>query len=139
MPAAVENNRSLAEVIVEVKGEIKDFAQTRFDMLRSELQERRRTWKTALPTIAVGVVLLATAWFVLTAALIAVLAAAFYPSRFAYFFSCLIVGLLYAIAGAIMAGLAVRTLKERGLVPQRTIKVLREDAAWMQTEARSHV
>ncbi len=134
---AAENGRTVAGAIHEVRDELKDFVQTRIDMLRNELRDRVRAWKLALPTMVVGLVLLATAWFVLTAALIAVIAAGFYPNRFAYFFAFLIVGVAYALAGAVCAAFAVRQLKEQGLVPHRTLKILRDDANWLQTEARS--
>jgi hypothetical protein len=138
MPAA-DNGRSLASVVAELKNELKDFLQTRIEMLRSEWRDKLRVWKLALPLMAGGVVLLATSWLVLTAALTAIVATAFYPSRFAYFFALAIVGAAYLLAGVICAAFAVREMKERGIVPQHTIKVLKDDAAWLQTEARSQI
>jgi hypothetical protein len=138
MPVA-DNGRSLASVVAELKDELKDFGQTRVEMLRAELREKVRAWKLALPGVICGLVLLSTAWLVMTAALIAIIAAAFYPSRFAYFFAFVIVGVVYALAGAICAAFAIRSMKEQGITPGRTMKVLKEDAAWLRTEARSQV
>jgi hypothetical protein len=138
MPS-VENGRSLAEVVRELKEELRDFVQTRVDMLRFEVRDKARTWKTALPMIGVALVLLVTAWLVLTGALIALMASAFYPSRFAFFFAFLIVGGCYALFGSMCAAFAYRGIKTEGIAPQRTIKVLREDANWLQTEARSQL
>lgn len=139
MPVINENGRTLAGVIAELKDELKDFAQTRVEMLRSELRDKVKAWKTALPLIVIALVLMGTAWFVLTAALIAIIAAAFIPSPYAYFFALLIVGVVYLLAGAIGATFAIRELKEQGVVPHRTVQMLKDDKIWLQTEARSQV
>jgi uncharacterized membrane protein YqjE len=139
VPITNENGRTLAGVISELKGELKEFVQTRIAMLQSELKDKVDSWKVALPMIAVALVLGITAWLVLTAALIAVIAVAFYPSPFAYFFALLIVGVAYALIGALCAAFGWHELKQQGIVPHRTIRVLKEDRAWLQTEARSHI
>jgi cytochrome c biogenesis factor len=138
MPA-VDHTRSLAGIVAELKQELKDFLQTRIQILRSEVRDKLRAWKLALPLAALGVVLLATCWLVLTAALVAVLAAAFYPSRFAYFFALAIVGAAYFLGGALCVAFAVREMREQGILPQRTLKVLKEDAVWLRSEARSQI
>src|SRR5512146_261706 len=127
--------RSVAGVLSEIKDEVKEFAQTRIEMLKSEMKDKVSSWKTAVPLIGVGLVFGATAWFVLTAALIASVAEAFYPSRFAYFFSFIIVGVIYALVGVICATFAIRELRARGVMPERTIRVLKQDQVWLQTEA----
>ncbi len=133
------NDRSVAGVLAEMKDEIKDFIQTRLDMLKSEMKEKLSLLKTAVPLIVVGLVFGVTAWFVLTAALISIVALAFYPNRFAYFLSLLIVGAVYLVIGALSASFAVRELRQSGLKPERTIRVLKEDQVWLQTEARHQV
>lgn len=136
MPVLNENGRTLAGVITEFKDELKEFIATRVDMAKSELRDKMQAWKTALPLIVVGLVLLATGWFVLTAALIAIIAVAFRPSPFAYFFAFIIVGVAYAFAGVVCAAFAWRELAEQGIVPHRTVKVLQDDKVWLQTETR---
>lgn len=139
MPVLNENGRTLAGVIAELKDELREFVQVRFDMLRAELRDKVKTWRMALPLILTALVLLATAWLVLTAALVAVIAAAFYPSRLAYFFALAIVGVAYTLGGGIGAAFALRGLKAQGLMPRRTAKVLNDDKIWLQTEARSQI
>ncbi len=131
--------RSVAGVLAEIKDEVKDFVQTRIEMLKSEMKDKVSAWKTAVPLIAVGLVFAVTAWFVLTAALIAIIAEAFYPSRFAYFFSFVIVGVVYLLVGVISATFAIRELRQHGVMPQRTVRVLKQDQVWIQTEARQQV
>jgi hypothetical protein len=134
-----ENGRTLAGVIAELKDELKEFLQTRLSMLRSELRDKAAVFKLALPLLAVALLLLGTAWLVLTAALISIIAGAFSPSPFAYFFAFIIVGVAYALAGAICGTFGYRELKENRLVPERTLRVLKQDQLWLQTEARSQL
>jgi Putative Actinobacterial Holin-X, holin superfamily III len=133
------NERSVAGVLSEIKDELKEFLQTRMNMLKSEMKDKISTVKTAVPMIAAGLLFGLTAWFVLTAALISIVADAFYPNRFAYFFSFVIVGVAYALIGGISAAFAIRELRQSGLKPERTIRVLKEDQVWLQTEARNQV
>ncbi len=135
----INGERSVAGVLSEIKDEAKEFVQTRLDMLKSEMKDKMSAWKTAIPLIAVGLLFGLTAWFVLTAALISIIAQAFYPGRFAYFFSFVIVGVIYALIAAICGSFALREIKQRGVMPQRTIRVLKEDQLWLQTEARQQV
>jgi uncharacterized membrane protein YqjE len=137
MPVVNEHGRTLAGVVNELKYELKDFIQTRIDMARSELRDKVKAWKLALPLVAVALVLSATAWLVLTACLIGILATAFYPSRFAYFFATLIVGVVHLFGGAVCAILAYREFREQGVLPRRTLQVLKEDKLWLQKEAKS--
>jgi VIT1/CCC1 family predicted Fe2+/Mn2+ transporter len=134
-----ENGRSLAGVLAETRDELKEFVQTRLEMLKSELQDKVKAYKAAVPSAAIGITLLLTAWLVLTGALVAVIAAAFYPSRWAYFFALLIVGFVYLLAGGVLALVAYKTVRDTGVAPERTLKVLKDDRVWLQTEARQQV
>lgn len=135
----IENGRSLAGVIHELKDELKEFIQTRIAMLKSEMQDKVASWKTAGIMIAIAAVLGLTAWLLLTGALVSVVAAAFYPSRFAYFFAFVIVGLAYLIIAGLMGAFAASEIKRRGVMPERTIRVLKQDQVWLQNEARQRV
>lgn len=135
----IENGRSLAGVVNELKDELKESIQTRIAMLKSEMQDKVASWKTAGIMIGAAAFIGITAWLLLTAALVAVIAAAFYPSRFAYFFAFVIVGVAYALIAAATGGFAAREIKQRGVMPERTIRVLKEDQLWLQKEARQQV
>ncbi len=136
MPVINENGRTLAGVMTELKDELKEFVATRIDMAKSELRDKMTAWKASLPLIVIGLVLLGTAWFVLTAALISIVAMAFRAHPFAYFFAFVIVGVAYAFAGVVCAAFAWRELAEQGIVPHRTMKVLQDDKVWLQAETR---
>jgi hypothetical protein len=53
--------------------------------------------------------------------------------------ACLIVGVLYAILGGTLLYVGYRGISEKGLMPERTIKVLKDDKVWLQNEARTQL
>ncbi|HET7751524.1 MAG TPA: phage holin family protein [Terriglobales bacterium] len=133
------NGRSFAGVVNEVKDEFKEFLQTRITMLRAELGEKMRTFQAALPMLATAIVFLATSFLLLTLCLVALISVAFYGDPFRWFFSFLIVGVLYSIIGGMAAVFGLKELRAQGIMPKKTIKVLKEDQIWLQHEARTQV
>ena|SRR5438270_11454379 len=131
-----ETHRSLAEVVAETRDEIKDFLQTRMQLLISELKEKAKNSKKAAILGGIAAVLGGMAFLLLTLAIVGLIAVAFWGSPYAFFFAFLIVGVFYAILAAMLAIGAARQVKS--LAPQKTIEVLKEDKVWLQSEARSH-
>jgi hypothetical protein len=132
-----ENGRSVAGVVAELKQEGKEFFETRVAMLKSEMRDMASAWKAAAPMIAVGVLLLLTAWILLTWAFVSIIAYAFGTGPMAWFFAFLIVGVAYALIGGLLAAFAYSQLKQKEIVPRRTLRVLKEDQIWLQREART--
>jgi len=67
----VENHGpSFGRVMAEIRDEIRDFVQTRVQMFKSELQEKISVWKAGTALAAAAVVLLATAYLLLTISLV---------------------------------------------------------------------
>ena len=108
-------------------------------MLRSEMQEKVGAWKTAFPSIAIGAVLMLLALLVFTAGLVELIALAFAGQPWGLAAACFIVFTLYALAGGLLLLYGWRTAKEPGLTPERTLKVLKQDQVWLQTEARTEL
>ncbi len=133
------NGRSLAYVIAELTDEFKEFLQTRFSLMASEMRGKVVALKENLPMLVASGGLLLTAWFLLTGALVAAVSVIFRGSEFAWAIALLIVGGGYALFGAIAMLFAYRELSEMGVLPHRTIQVLEEDRAWLKQEARSEV
>jgi len=133
------NGRSFAGVVNEVRDELKDFLQTRITMLKSEMGEKMRTIKTALPMLATAVAFLITAFLLFTMCLVAVLSVAFYGNPFRWFFAFIIVAVLYSIVGGMAAVFGLRELRAQGIMPRKTIQVLKQDQIWLQHEARTQV
>lgn len=133
------NGRSFAGVVNEVKDELKEFLQTRIIMLKAELGEKMRTLKTALPMLITAAIFLGTAFLMLTLCLVGLVSVAFYGDPFRWFYSFIIVGVLYSIMGGMAAVFGLKELRAQGIMPKKTIKVLKEDQIWLQQEARTQV
>lgn len=133
------NGRSFAGVVNEVKDEVKEFVGTRFTMLKAELGEKVRTIKTSLPMLATAIAFLAAAFLLFTLCLVALISVAFYGDPFRWFFSLLIVAVLYSIVGGMTAVFGLRELRAQGIMPRKTLQVLKEDQIWLQHEARTQV
>jgi hypothetical protein len=101
------------------------------------MRENVQTVKSAAPMMGVGLIFAATAWLVLTGALISLIWVAFEPSAYAPFLAFLIVGVVYLIFGGILALLGYSSVRDKSITPKRTIQVLKEDRDWFQSEARS--
>jgi hypothetical protein len=133
----VRTEKSLATILAETKEELKDFVTTRVGILKAELDEKMRAWKSAVPLLLGAVALLLAGWFTLTFALMALLHALFLPSLYAWLWAGLIVTVVYLVLGGLLGWLAYREISATGLAPTRTINVLKQDQIWIQNEART--
>ncbi len=134
-----QNGRPMAEVLNEFKEDLKDFVNTRVQMFRSELNEKLGAWKMGLPTLIIGAVLMWMALILFTLGLVCVIALAFQGQPYQYALAFGIVFVLYGLMGAALIAYGVKTIKSRGLTPDRTLRVLKQDQIWLKTEARTQV
>lgn len=130
--AQERNGRPLGVIINELKSEISEFAQTRYQMLAAEMNEKITAWKMAIPFLAIGLLFAFAAFLLLTGALVAVIAAALGVG-----WALLAVGGAYLILGAVAAFVGYREITANKLTPERTLRVLKQDQVWIQSEARS--
>jgi uncharacterized membrane protein YqjE len=127
-----ENERSLQGTLQEIKNEIKEFVQTRFEIFKKEMQDKASAYKSAMPMAAAGLLLLATAWFLITGAIVAAIALALgWPLAF------LITGFGYFVLGMCVGWLAYKEVTSQSMKPERTLRVLKQDQVWMEQEAKS--
>ncbi len=133
------NGKNLTTLLSEMKEELKEFVQTRIAMLKGELQEKIRILKTAAPLGVAAVFLLSTAYLLLTMALVGLVAAFFAASPYRWFFAFLAIAVLWTILGGVAAYFAKRELELKGLMPKRTIEILKGDKVWVQSEVRNQV
>jgi putative superfamily III holin-X len=131
--------RSLGDLIAELKKEATDLFTTRLEMLRSEFHETVGGWKSFLPLAVIAAVLLATAYVLFTLALVSVVVVAFWGNPYHWFFAFLIVGFVWVVIGALVAYFAKVTFRNRGLFPKKSIGVLQADRLWLQMETKGHV
>ncbi|HZQ24325.1 MAG TPA: phage holin family protein [Terriglobales bacterium] len=132
-----KNGPTLAEVISEIRDEVKDFLQTRVQMFKSELREKVSAWRSGVILGAIAAVFGLTAFWLLTLALVGLIAVVFWGSAYAFFFAFLIVGFVWLAMAGTAAFLAVRELRRQGILPEKTIAVLKQDKNWLQQEART--
>ena len=130
----VGNNRSLAEIASEIREELKDFLNTRLQMMKSEFNEALGAIRVALPLAVVSLVLIGTGSLLLTAAVVTIVASAFAGSPYAWFFAFVIVGVLWIAIGAIAAFFAYNQIRSRARFPKRTVEVLKADKMWIESE-----
>ncbi len=135
----INNGRSVADVMHEFRDDLKDFVATRVQMLRSEVSEKIGAWKVGLPAIAIGLVLLVTAFLLFTAGLVNAIALAFAGQAWGFALSFFIVFAIYALTGGLLLSYGVRTAKAGGITPEKTIRILKQDQIWLKTEARTQL
>jgi uncharacterized membrane protein YqjE len=133
------NGRSISAVINDLKSEGKAFVNTRLEMFKAEMNEKVTAFKAAMPMLIVGVVFAFTAWLVLTAALVCIIAVAFGPGKMSWFYATAIVGVAYLLIGGLAAWFGASELKRANLTPERTLRVLKQDQVFLQQESSSVV
>ncbi len=136
MPINEANGRTLAGVVAELKDEVKEFVSTRLAMFQAELKDKLAAWKMAAPMLVIGLVLLGTSFLLLTGAIVAAIYVAFEGNPFAAAIALAILFIAYAVAGGTAVLFAWRQIAEKGLKPERTIRVLKADQLWIRNEAR---
>ena len=130
----VGNGRTLAGVINEFKEELKDFVDTRLQMLKAEMKQKMVMMKMVVPMLLAAALLGAVGFVLLTIALVAAIA-----TLIGWGWSFLLVGLVYVAVAAGTAFMAIREFEEEGVTPVRTMKVLKQDQIWLQNEARTQL
>jgi uncharacterized membrane protein YqjE len=126
----------MREVIDELKVELKDFVSTRIDMLKAELKEKLTRVKASIPMLVTAAVFAIGAFFALTFGIIAAIAAVI-QNDWRWAIGAGAVFLVYLLIGGIVGWLGYKEITTEGLAPQRTLRVLKQDQAWIQNEARS--
>jgi uncharacterized membrane protein YqjE len=136
---AGNHGQNLAAVVSEIRDELKEFIQTRLQMVKSELHETISAAKVWAPLAAAAVIFLGTAYLLLTIAIVALVSVAFVTNPYRWFLSFLIVAVVWAITGVVFAYLAWIQLRAQGIFPKRTVEVLKADGIWLQNEVRSGI
>jgi uncharacterized membrane protein YqjE len=132
----INNGKSVAALFAEMKQELQDFVQTRVTMFKVELQEKVRVVKAAAPLAVIGAVLLLTAYLLFTLALVSLVFAFLPDNAYRWCIAFAAIGVLWLILGSIAGYMAKRELEVKGLLPKRTVEVLKEDKVWIQSEVK---
>ncbi|HEY7258595.1 MAG TPA: phage holin family protein [Gaiellales bacterium] len=127
------DDRSVSELTKELLRDVSALVRRELDLAKAELAEKVRQLGLGIGLAAAGAVLLLVALGALTATAIIALATAMDT-----WLAALIVTIVVAVAGAIVALMGVRVLR-RGAppVPDQTVESVKEDIAWVKTRAKS--
>lgn len=133
----MHTDKSIGIILAETKAELKEFFDTRLQILRSELWEKGNSLKQSLPLLLVATALLLAGWITLTFALVAWVRTWFLPSPYSWMWAGLIVGYLYLAGGIAVGWFGYSGIKTVGVAPKRTLEVLKQDQVWIQNETRT--
>ena len=136
---SASNGRTWADVAADIKAEIRDFTQTRIQLLRTEVGQKLALLKVAAILAGVALLLLSTAYLFFTIGVAALIAAVFFDHPYRWVYGFFGVVFLWTLLGGIAAYFAKREFALRGILPRRTIEVLRGDKIWLQSEAKDHL
>jgi uncharacterized membrane protein YqjE len=139
MHVVTENNRSIGQIVSELKNDARDFVSTRLQILTQEMSDKVKVWKVAIPMLGIAGLLATIGLLTFTFAIVAFLAGVFQPSPYAWCYGALIVTAFYIIASFGLFYLGKRELTQTGIAPLRTMRVLKQDQIWIENEARSQV
>ena len=121
---------SLGDLFKQLAQDSATLVKQEVALAKVEMRENLRSAGKDAAMIAVGGGLLLVGLLVLTAALVAVIGDALDN----YWLGALIVGLLFAVVGGLLAKKNLENLKKDGLGPEQTIQTLKEDKRWLQSE-----
>lgn len=126
-----EGKHNFASSVADIKNELIEFVHTRVLLFVSELREKLGDSKKGSALAAIALMFGSVGFLLLTLAAVGLVAVAFWGSPFAFFWGFLIIGIFYALIAGMAAIAAYYAL--RGLLPDKTIKVLHDDKTWLQS------
>lgn len=139
MNQETHNGRSFGSILSDTKEEFKEFVETRIDLFKTEMRDRMKMVKLAAPSAVIGMVFLGTAYLMFTFAVVGGIVGLLHNNLFRWCFGFLAVSILWGIVGAVALAAARRRFNAKELVPKRTLAVLKQDKAWIQTEVRTQI
>jgi hypothetical protein len=133
------HDKSLAQIVSELKIDAQEFFDTRLQMLRAEVSTKLSMIKVSAPMLLLGAALAMMGLLCLTGALVAVIAAGLGGGIGGWALSLFIVALAYFAVGGGAAYFGYKQFSSEGLAPKRTMKILKQDQVWLSNEARSQI
>jgi uncharacterized membrane protein YqjE len=129
-PGGPGSEPSLGDLFKQLAQDSATLVKQEVALAKVEMRENLRSAGKDAAMIAVGGGLLLVGLLVLTGFLVAALG----DLLDNYWLGALIVGLLFAVIGAVLAKKNLENLKRDSLGPEQTIQTLKEDKRWLQSE-----
>jgi hypothetical protein len=123
--------RSLATLLADVAGETVELVRQELALFRAELQQKLSRAGIGAALVGAGALIAYSGWLFLLLAVVFALAL-FVPAWAA----ALIVGVLVLGVGGALALVGRSRMRADALAPERTMRSLREDAAWLKERFR---
>jgi fatty acid desaturase len=131
-PPETRRERPLSALFNELLSEIGLLLHKEWELTRAEMAQKARSAGRDVGLLALGGAIVYAGFLALVAALILGIAAA----GLAWWAAALLVGLFVAAVGGILIYYGVTALRNGRLVPERTVRTLRDDARWLKEETR---
>jgi uncharacterized membrane protein YqjE len=128
-----EAEPSIGELFRQLAQDSATLVRQEISLARAEMRENLRGMVGGVVLLAIGGGALLMAALALTAFVIALLGIWLGHN---YWLSALIVGVVYALIGAMMLARGKKVMQTSELKPERTIQTLNDDKRWAQAEAR---
>lgn len=129
-----QSELSTRELLQQLAEDTRSLIRDEIKLARLEVQEKLDSLKHFAAAIAAGVALLALAGLAFAAFLVLGLGALLGG---AFWLSALIIGIVFAAIGGLLAIVGLKKVSARKLTPQRTIRSLQDDRQWLKDEAQN--
>jgi uncharacterized membrane protein YqjE len=127
---ARQDDRSLGELFSDLTREMSTLVRQEVALAKTEMTEKASVFGKNAAMLAVGGALLYAAFLALVATCVLALAIAL-----PWWLAALIMTIIVAIIGGVLAWMGVENLKKSQLAPTKTVDTLKEDATWIKQQA----
>lgn len=137
MPPAVQEERSIGQLLKELRDETTTLLRQEVDLAKTEMSEKASRFGTNVGALAMGGAVLFLGALALLAAVIYGLTSLldqFMSVGVAIWLAPLLVGLVLAGIGYSLTKKALDTLRQESLTPQKTTQSLQENKEWLKSK-----
>jgi len=128
-----ETGESMGDLMRRLGTDASGLVRKEMALAKLEMKENARTLALDSVKAGVGLGVALVGGLALSAFLVIVIGNALDG---AYWAGALIVGVVFALVGGVLAWRAVRHMKESGMAPEQTIESLKEDKSWASAEVQ---
>jgi hypothetical protein len=137
MPPAVQEERSIGQLLKELRDETTTLLRQEVDLAKTEMSEKASRFGTNVGALAMGGAVLFLGALALLAAVIYGLTSLldqFMSVGVAIWLAPLLVGLVLAGVGYSLTKKALDTLRQESLTPTKTTQSLQENKEWLKSK-----
>jgi uncharacterized membrane protein YqjE len=128
---AVQNGRTVPEVLQDIVGNIQEIIRSEFRLAKAEVkQEAVKAKSPVILSVMGGALGLYAFGFLLLTAMLAM------ATVMTMWMAALIIGAVLAVASMALIGAAKARLKHVNPVPERTIESIKENVQWTKDQSR---